>query len=431
MKVSAMTMKLLLVAMALGTAWAVRGQFGHEHGAAWAGGIGVLTVLVLAKRADWYKKLPIIVALGAIGWGVGGMMSYGMVVGYGRGGDMLNVSYGLLSLFIIGGLYGFIGGGITGLSLASTHEKKVSWASLITQMVAGGYLIWGILIYQFEWLMTPPRSELWAACLGAALALGWYAYRNQYHNSLKVALFSGLGAGFGFAFGNFLQVVGSTTDIAFNWWNVMEYSLGFFGGLGMAYGIFAEKWSESAPPDPLANRLGWIFLAVLLPVINLIQAFDYEKLLGRAERTGVAAPGSLINFQYILIWGSLLVFGSFLLFYYRKKVKNVKSWSDQDGLLLCMLYLAWYIMLSNIMGANWLNGGDLKEYLYWANLLLIGLGISFSLKKNAEWSVSPPTFHLWYRYITGAVVIIFILSLILINVHTDLPGAQTRFVIWE
>lgn len=417
--------------MALGTAWAVRGQFGHEHGAAWAGGIGVLTILVLAKRQDWYKRLPVIVALGAIGWGVGGMMSYGMVVGYGRGVDMLNVSYGLLGLFIIGGLYGFIGGGLTGLSLASTEQKKVSWASLITQMVAGGYLIWGILIYQFEWLMTPPRSELWAACLGAALALGWYAYRNHNYKSLKVALFSGLGAGFGFAFGNFLQVLGSTTDIAFNWWNVMEYTLGFFGGLGMAYGIFTEEWPESALPDTIANRFGWIFLIFLLPLTNIIQAFSYEKLLGRAENLGVYNPAALINLQYSLIWGSLIVLGVFLFWYYRKQIANTKAWSNQDGLLLCLLYLGWYIILSNVMGANWLNGGDLKEFLYWINLLLIGIGVSFSFKMEADRSFSQPSFTLWFRLLSGVFVLIFVLSLILVNIHSDLPGAQTRFVIWE
>tara|TARA_S200000501_G_scaffold361370_1_gene389513 strand:+ start:290 stop:427 length:138 start_codon:yes stop_codon:yes gene_type:complete len=36
---------ILIVAMALGTAWAIRGQFGHEQGAAWAGAIGGLALV--------------------------------------------------------------------------------------------------------------------------------------------------------------------------------------------------------------------------------------------------------------------------------------------------------------------------------------------------------------------------------------------------
>ncbi len=424
-------LKLLWVAMALGTAWAVRGQFGHEHGAAWAGGIGVLAVLVLSQRQDWYRRLPAIVALGAIGWGVGGMMSYGMVVGYGRSQDLLNVSYGLLSLFLIGGLYGFIGGGLTGLSLASTPEKKVDWASLVTQMVAGAYLIWGILIYQLEWLMTPPRSELWAACLGAALALGWYAYRHQYGSSLKVALLSGLGAGFGFAFGNFLQVLGNTSGIDFNWWNVMEYSLGFFGGLGMAYGVFSASWPEKGIPDLMANRLGWFFLIFLLPFTNIVEAFGYEKLLSRAENLGVEDLQAFVRLEYGLSGGSLILLGVFLAWYYRKKIINQERWRNQDGLLLWFVYLAWYILLSNVMGALWLQGGGLKEYLYWANLLIIAAGIGMGFSKPV-WPVNPISFRQRYVQLgVSAILLIVILSLILVNIHDALPGAQARFIFGE
>lgn len=424
-------LKMLLIGMALGTAWAVRGQFGHEHGAAWAGGIGVLSMLVLSQRQDWYRRLPAIVALGAIGWGVGGMMSYGRVVGFGRSLDLLNVSYGLFGLFLIGGLYGFIGGGLTGLSLASTAEKKVSWAQLITQMVAGGYLIWGILIYQLEWLMTPPRSELWAACLGAALALGWYAYRNQFYSSLKVAFFSGLGAGFGFAFGNFLQVLGSSSGIDFNWWNVMEYSLGFFGGLGMAYSIFSEDWPQGIAPDAMSNRLGWIFLILLLPMTNIIEAFGYEKLLGRAETLGLDDPQAFVQLEYILSWGSLIVFAAFLSWYYGKKIAGKANWNPQDGVLLFALYLAWYIFLSNVMGPVWLNGGGIKEYLYWINLLVVVWGIHFSLGKSGLCPRYTSSRNLYLRLGTSAILIIFVLSLILINTHSELPGAQIRFVLWE
>jgi hypothetical protein len=33
---------ILLTALTLGTTWAIRGQFGHEQGAAWAGAVGCL-----------------------------------------------------------------------------------------------------------------------------------------------------------------------------------------------------------------------------------------------------------------------------------------------------------------------------------------------------------------------------------------------------
>src|SRR6478609_7794716 len=266
--------RILPVALAFATAWAARGQIGHEYGAAWAGGIGVLTLIAVSGRADWIRRLPALVALGAIGWGVTGIISYGIVVGYGHTPDYINTSYGYLMLLVLGGLFGFIGGGLTGLALEASDKNKPDWAALITQMIFGGMLGWGLLIFELEWVMTPPRSELWAACLGSAIALGWYLYRNGYTNALRTAWFAALGAGFGFAFGNFLQRMGNTSGIQFGWWNVMEYSIGFCGGTGMAYGIFSNaSWpEETAQPDKMSNKFGWIFMIAIIPAIVLFQS---------------------------------------------------------------------------------------------------------------------------------------------------------------
>ncbi|MBN1559890.1 hypothetical protein JW998_06540, partial [candidate division KSB1 bacterium] len=72
---------ILFVALALGLAWAIRGHFGHEYGAAWAGAIAGMAVIVAARRDDWASRLPVLSSLAAIGWGAGGMMSYGIIVG--------------------------------------------------------------------------------------------------------------------------------------------------------------------------------------------------------------------------------------------------------------------------------------------------------------------------------------------------------------
>ena len=70
----------IFTALILGLTWAVRGHFGHEWGAAWAGATGALAVLVASGRIDWFRRLPSLTALGALGWGAGGMMSYGIVI---------------------------------------------------------------------------------------------------------------------------------------------------------------------------------------------------------------------------------------------------------------------------------------------------------------------------------------------------------------
>ena len=172
--------------MAFGTAWAIRGKFGHEQGAAWAGAIGAISVVLVAKRADWYNKVFKIALAAAVGWGLSGMISYGVVVGYGRGTDFINVYYGLMMLFVIGVLYGFLGGGLFALALADSKEFKVILGfPHIAEMVAFALLTYGFLINQLEWLMTPPRSELWAACLGASIALAWYILRHKQQTCIK------------------------------------------------------------------------------------------------------------------------------------------------------------------------------------------------------------------------------------------------------
>ena len=69
----------LLVAIALGTAWAVRGKFGHEQGAAWAGAVGAIALVLAAGRKDWYVRL-FTIALAAA-WAGNGWMSVWIVVG--------------------------------------------------------------------------------------------------------------------------------------------------------------------------------------------------------------------------------------------------------------------------------------------------------------------------------------------------------------
>lgn len=429
----------MTVALALATAWAIRGQFGHEHGAAWAGAIGMLAVILLSGRQDWYVRAPAIVAVGALAWGVGGVMSYGIVVGYGKSTDFLNVLYGLSMLLVIGGLYGFIGGGLSGLML-ERKEKQTNWAALLTQMIAGGFLFWAVLIYQLGYTMTPPRSEAWAGCLGAAFALAWFLYRNTYHSSLRVAFSTAFGAGFGFAFGNFIQTMGMVSGVSFNWWNAMEYSLGFFGGLGMAYGIAGEQWPVPAAELKLSkeirlsNLLGCFTLIILLPVINLIQAMTAERLSRVGELAGYQDIARFVSVHQLAAWGISVLLAVTLIFltrdYYssrpgapcklpgRKSVRNI-----------FFFYLLWFMLLSNLVGGTWILGKFSSQHLYWANLLVIMI-LSRNTGRTGEPALWVPARHrnrIFIVIFAIALLLITILSLVSVNMHDGLPGMHNRF----
>ena len=278
---------MIIAAMALGTSWAVRGKFGHEQGAAWAGAIGGIVLVLLSGRKDWYQKIYTVALAAAVGWGMGGMCSYGLLVGYGNADDFPNALYGFAMLFVVGALYGVTGGGLVGLALSHNKERKVDWARVITEMTIGGFLAYGFLIAQLGWAMTPPRSELWAGCFGAGLALIWYLYRNNYFAPLKVALFATIGAGFGFASGEFWNVLFLSYKIPLSGWNTMEYSIGFWGGLGMAYGIFTSKWNEpnviSNLISPISSKVALLSVVLIIPMIIWQQSFIQSKFIPLVE----------------------------------------------------------------------------------------------------------------------------------------------------
>lgn len=351
----------LVGAMVLGTAWAVRGKFGHEQGAAWAGAIGALGIILVAKRPDWYNRMFKIALAAAFGWGLSGMISYGQVVGYAMVQDPVTVSFGLLMLFVIGILYGFVGGGLLGFALADTGETSVPWSLLITEMVAFALLTYGLLINQLGWLMTPPRSELWAACLGACIPIAWRALRTRNNAVVKVAIWSALGTGFGFASGNFLQVLGRATGLPFNFWNVMEYSIGFWGGLGMTYAVLTSAWPALEKGSGRSNILPAILLFAFIPFVVWDQSFPAGKLdfileMGGGEQTVLLFRGLAALIIVIAVVPLFTLYNKTEFDY--KDVRNV-----------LLLSLGSFTLLSFLRTGIIVH--PLEQYLYVVNILIV------------------------------------------------------------
>lgn len=404
-----------IVALALGTAWAVRGKFGHEQGAAWAGAAGVMALILVAKRQDWYNKVFKIGLAGAIGWGLSGMISYGQIVGYGRAGDFVNAYYGLLMLFVIGLLYGFLGGGLVGLTLVDSKNFKVKWAPLMAEMVAMALLTYGLLINQLEWFMTPPRSELWAACLGGSFALAWYAHRNKLTGAMNVAMWSAIGAGFGFAFGNFLHVLSPGMPVTINYWNVMEYSIGFFGGLGMAYGTFISKWPVLEPDEAKSsNLLPLLFVVIFVPFVLWEQSFLSGDLHHVVE---LGADESTIWLFKVLAISSIASGALIILMNYYKK-----EYSGTDVKVIFIVYLSVYTFLSFLLTGVLVH--PIEQYLYIVNIIAI-LVLLPSVQNNFVEQKQLP--RQWVVFTVLSIFIIAVFALIAINSHDGMPGSNVRF----
>ena len=422
MKRNSGILSILVVALSMGTAWAIRGQFGHEHGAAWAGAIGSLSTLLVMKRSDWIKKGLYVTLAGALGWGLGGMMSYGLLVGYGHGNDYGNVLYGLVMLFLVGGLYGFMGGGFFGVALSDTKRNVVQWVNLILEMTVGGIIFYFFLVEQFDWHVNPPRSEIWAVCLGISVALAWNMIRHKNYAALRVAIFTCFGAGFGFAFGNFLQVLGRVSEIHFNFWNVMEYSLGFFGGIGLAYGTFTSKWKQEAEDEVVTTKqlFSLVMLVGIIPFIMWQQNFEWDRI----QETFVRLLSSDDSTFYSGVqWGSLLLILLMAIYW----IARFKSYSEITYSSLCHFFFGhWllYIALSFIITGAFVSTYRPEQYLY-----LVNYAIVFLLINKVSPSFTTQSFQ-FSRYVKGFVSIliaIMLLSFILIHTHGEFKGAHKRF----
>lgn len=417
-------LSLLLAGMSLATAWAIRGQFGHEQGAAWAGGFGALAIILLGKRPDWHHKALKATLAGAVGWGLGGMISYGVVVGYGRGSDFGNVYYGLMMLFVIGSLFGFLGGGLFGLVLDESDEKPVPWPSLVTEMVAMAIVVYFFVVEQLGYLMTPPRSELWAACLGLSIGLAWYLVRTARPAALRVAVYAGLGGGFGFAFGNFLHVLGIASEIDFNFWNVMEYSIGFFGGAGMAYGTFTADWPQNTAPK--APSRDWFPIAMLVLIIPLVvwdQSFGTERVQKMVAAIDPTNAGMLTELTQNVAFLAIIGAGLYWFFHFYLK-SDPEAFTFKSLYPFFLAHFTLYTVCSWLITGAFLSTYRLEQYLYVVNLLII----AFLLKKvNADFQPMANHLRRWAALLAVVLVVMAVAAFVAISSHEVWERATKRF----
>lgn len=425
---------LLFTGLILGLGWAIRGVFGHWWGASWAGGMGLMAFVLMSRNKNWLERLPIIAVLGAIGWGVGGIMSYGIVIGYCKSTDFANSWYGYSMLVVIGGLYGFIGGGLPALAMESRKDHRPDWPRLLVEMSVIGYLAYWFLITEMEWYMTPPRSEDWAVSFGASFALAWYAYRNKFYRSLRVAAYAALGAGFGFAFGNFIQTMGMISGVSYNWWNVMEFTLGLCGGIGMAFGALSVSWPEEPlPANRSTNWLALLVLFFLIPFLNFWQQFSEEKLLSVAERLEHATPAAFVGQQQWLAFGTILVFTGLAVFFWRKFREGSGGKSSLLFLsLLLFAYSLFYMLFGYYKHGSFHTGFSLgqSETSYWLLLIIAGF-MAYEGRKRAEplalLEKNNTSWRLFVQLLGILLLVLILIAWISTASHEGLSGAHDRF----
>lgn len=284
---------IVLCGLSMSLGWRIRGQFGHEIGAAIAGALGAMAIVLLSGRRDWWSRVHYFGLFGALGWAFGGSMSYMKVVGYCHSSDSATVLYGFGGLFLIGFLWAALGGAGTAIPAAlqsrdlgslfpvlaaafsvwflqdlvadvlrGKFQASVAWlgsdwatailaiaaclaivsmrrrielgSSLVLHLAIGWLTGMAVLVLALDLHLSPPRGDTWAVCVGLFAALMVFCRRRQLAGVAMAALLTGILGGVGFALGQAIKLALIANGVTFGWHAVMEWTHGLFFGLGLA-----------------------------------------------------------------------------------------------------------------------------------------------------------------------------------------------------
>lgn len=281
-------MRVLFVALAVALGWGLRGEIGGEQGALIPGVLLGLAVVMASGKENWLRNIAVIGSASAFGMAVGGIQSYGLLIGYTMCADVLNVSYGYLMLAVVGGLWGAFASGVLGMVLSGEKRKMWFWAGLIAILYIAGEICYYTLIEFIGLRMTPPRAENWAWVLGAVLGL---LVVNAYLRDIRLVrmILKGFFAGgIGFMFGESLQVYGRFLGPEFDWWKVMEILFGFVMGGGLALAVFTEFEEERKhwETSTITHILGILVVTAFIPLVtlhNMLEGFEEKQILLRDD----------------------------------------------------------------------------------------------------------------------------------------------------
>ncbi|MGO9257362.1 MAG: hypothetical protein ACLQU1_13795 [Bryobacteraceae bacterium] len=323
---------LLLTGLSVSIGWGVRGQFGHEYGAALAGALGGMTVALLGGRQDWLPRIPYFAFLGAVGFAFGGAMSYMKTVAYIHSSDSATVLYGFACLFLLGGLWAAPAGAGLGLAACLDREQLtrlfipvsaifLAWhfsdtfrgpyrtlplvrylgdygftglialavvalmvlirpsnwgdgAFLIVCMAVGSWIGHLLLITLLRLDMNPPRGDTWASNAGLVAGILFFSWRRRLGGVAFATLGGLLLGGMGFALGGAVKLLVMSSGYDTNWHSILEQSQGFFLGIALAItmGILAARTPALADQTPVrrwTEVFSVVFVLWLLPYLNL------------------------------------------------------------------------------------------------------------------------------------------------------------------
>lgn len=307
---------IFLAALSLSIGWGIRGNFGHEYGAMIPGCLTAIVVCLLSGREDWRARVPYFAFFGALGWAFGGSISYMQVIAYTHSGHAPSQYYGFFCLFVIGALWGGLGGAGTALPGVMDRDRLTALFRPICWVLGAFLLLYCLyesLIQQWEANYTGGdlrhESPLywfdadWVPAFVALLAMfGYDLWDRRLRNASRLPIYAALGAAGGFIIQRILDLLGLTPHIA----ALFVHRQGDAAYIAAKEGISVAQAAESLVIDwpqiflDIPQHVGWILGLVLAVCAYFVIHGEFRS---GASLIVYMAAGWLISF---LVFPTLL-----------------------------------------------------------------------------------------------------------------------------
>jgi len=229
---------ILLTGLSMAIGWGIRGNFGHQYGAAFAGCLSAITVCLLSGRPDWQRKVLYFGFFGSLGWGFGATISYMQVISYTESGQVATQWFGYASLFIIGFLWASLGVAATALVAVSDKEKLTKLFKVVLYVFAA-WMILDLIEDPIAGLLEPANffdntnsrqknplywldANYLSPCFALLAACAYDLVTGKKKNLLWIPVYIFGGALIGFLIQYILRITGLENMLS----NVLTYHLG-------------------------------------------------------------------------------------------------------------------------------------------------------------------------------------------------------------
>lgn len=397
---------MLLAGLSLSVGWGIRGNFGHEYGAAFAGCLAVITTCLLSGREDWRRRVLYFAFFGMLGWGFGGSISYMQVISYTHSGHWPSQLHGFFGLFYIGFLWAAIGGAGAALPAVADRDRLTQFFRPLL-FVFGAWVLLGALQEPLARALQDAASKAldpgeqrhesplyWfdADYLPACAALTGLCIFDLFDRRSKNAVFLPLVGGLGALLGWAVQEVLISLDLAGRVGAALTYHLGdpnaIYEKTGQAFGteVLLTNWPQWFHYFP--QHIGW-FIGLVMGIATYFALFG--KFRSGASLFAYMACGWMLCFLALPVLGSIpfAELGGL-----RMTAPRSDDWAGITGVFIGMTLWMFRNQLPQVAFASVVSGfigGAGFSGIAWLKLMLVAPGNAAKYDAMAKSGVINPT----------------------------------------